>query len=133
MKKWRIIYNPKYTPTPLSYWVHQQVDDEVWMQATVFDPPIPRGIPGKGFPLLLVHVLGVELEFASIPEVEHMLVVFRQKNMPTSRQLSRQRADSHGPNSHRLSRLPASIKPWSKRARIIPVLEDALKGFRALY
>jgi hypothetical protein len=132
MKKWRIEFNDKYTSSPLSYWVHEHIDCGVWLQATVFEPPLPRPIPGKGYPLLIVNALGCELRFASVAEVEHFLAIIRQKNLPTSRQLSSHRSGNHGPNSHWLSRLPSSLKPWSKRQRIIPVVEDALEVFKTI-
>ena len=83
--------------------------------------------------MLIINTLGVELEFASVAEVEHFLSVISQKNMPTTQQLSRQRTKNYGPNRHWLSRLPAAIKPWSKRERIIPVIENALSDFRQVY
>jgi hypothetical protein len=130
MKKWRIEYRPEFPKTPLSFWVHRQVDHEVWIYANKFEPELPKAIPCKGFPLLIVNALGIELEFASVAEVEHFLAVISQKNMPTARRLSRQRADKCGPNRHWLSRLPSGLKPWSKRERIIPIIESALNEFK---
>ena len=130
MKKWHIEYNPNYTETPLSFWAHKHVDHEVWCYAKKFEPVLPKAIPCKGFPMLIVNVFGVELEFASVAEVEHFLSVISQKNMPTTQQLSRQRTNNYGPNRHWLSRLPSGIKPWSKRERIIPIVESALNEFK---
>jgi hypothetical protein len=130
MKKWRIEFNPSYTETPLSFWVHKHIDHEVWRYAKEFEPALPKAVPCKGFPKLIVNALGVELVFASVAEVEHFLSVIRQKNMPTTLQLSRQRINNYGPNRHWLSRLPSDIKPWSKRERIIPIVENALKEFK---
>jgi hypothetical protein len=130
MKKWRIEYRAKYTETPLSFWVHKHVDHEVWCYANKFEPALPKAIPCRGYPFLIVNALGFELEFASVAEVEHFLDVVSQKNMPTTRQLSRQRTDNYGPNRYWLSRLPSGIKPWSKRERIIPIVEGALNEFK---
>lgn len=130
MKKWRIEYRPTYSETPLSFWVHRNVDHEVWRYAKKFEPELPKAIPGKGYPLLIVNALGIELEFASVAEVGHFLDVFGQKNLPTTKQLSKQRINNYGPNSHWLSRLPAGIKSWSKRERMIPIVESALNEFR---
>ena len=132
MKKWRIEYRSKFTETPLSFWVHKHIDHEVWCHATKFEPDLPKAIPGKGYPVLIVNALGIELEFASVAEVEHFLSVIGQKNMPTTQQLSLQRTKSYGPNSHWLSRLPSCIKPWTKRARIIPIVEGALNEFKTV-
>lgn len=130
MNKWRIEYRPKYTETPLSFWVHKHVDHEIWSCAKEFEPPLTKAIPCKGYPLLIVSALGIELEFASVAEVEHFLAVISEKNMPTTQQLSRQRADNYGPNRHWLSRLPSRLKPWSKREQIIPIVESALNEFK---
>ena len=130
MKKWRIEYRPEFPATPLSFWVHKHVDHEVWIYAKKFEPELPKAIPGKGYPLLIVNVLGIELEFASVAEIEHFLTVISRKNMPTAQRLSRQRADNYGPNRHWLSRLPSGLKPWSKRERIIPIIENALNEFK---
>ncbi len=133
MKKWRIEYREKYTKTPLSFWVHKHLDHEVWIYAKKFEPSLPKAIPGKGFPVLVVNALGVELEFSSIDEAEHFLSVISRKNMPTSTQLSRQRTDKLGPNRHWLSRLPSKIKPWSKREKIIPIIERGISELKAIY
>ena len=130
MKKWRIEYRLKYTETPLSFWVHKHLDHEVWSYAKEFEPPLTRAIPCMGYPLLIINIFGVELEFASVAEVEHFLAVISQKNMPTTQQLSKQRTHNFGPNRHWLSRLPSCLKPWSKRERIIPIVESALKEFK---
>ena len=133
MKKWRIEYRPKYTPTPMSYWVHKQPDSEAWYRASKFDPPLPKAIPCKGYPVLVVNAFGIELEFASVEEAEHFLNVISRKNLPTSLQLSRDRVSNHGPNSHWLSRLPARLKPWSKRERLVPLIKESIANFKKIY
>jgi hypothetical protein len=130
MKKWHIEYNLKYTKTPLSFWVHKPVGNAVWDCSNEFDPELTKAVPCMGYPLLIVDILGVELKFASVAEAEHFLAIISQKNMPTTMQLSAQRIDNYGPNRHWLSRLPSGIKPWSKRERIIPVVENALNEFK---
>lgn len=130
MKQWRIEYRPAYTETPLSFWVHRHIDHEVWCYATQFEPELPKAIPCKGYPLLVVNALGIELEFASVAEVEHFLEVIGQKNMPTTQHLSRRRSNNYGPNRHWLSRLPSSIKSWPKRKKMIPIVERALNEFK---
>ncbi len=112
--------------------MHRNVDHEVWCYASKFEPELPKAIPCKGYPFLIVNALGIELEFASVAEVEHFLEVFGQKNLPTTRQLSRRRTDGYGPNRHWLSRLPSGIKPWSKRERIIAIVESALNEFKEI-
>ncbi len=82
--------------------------------------------------MLIVKTLGIELRFASVAEVEHFLAVIRQKNMPTTQRLSQERSDTCGPNRHWLSRLPSSIKAWSKREKLIVIVENALAEFRQI-
>lgn len=129
MRKWRIEYNASYQATPLSFWVHKHLDHEVWRSAQKFEPSLPKAIPCKGYPMLVIDVLSIELKFASTAEVEHFLSIIKQRNMPTTQQLSRMRTHNYGPNRHWLSRLPSTIKPWAKRARVIPVVENALSEF----
>lgn len=132
MKKWRIHYRPHYKSSPISFWVHKHMGEDAWCHATKFDPPLPKAIPCKGFPFLVINALGTELEFSSVLEAEHFLDVISQKNMPTTGQLSRQRCDTYGPNTHWLSRLPSYLKPWVKRQKIIPIIEEGLEAFKAI-
>ena len=133
MRKWRIEYRPKYQRTPISFWVHRHLDGDVWSRCEKFDPPLPEAIPCKGYPCLVVNALGTELEFASIQEAEHFLEVISRKNLPTTLQLSRQRTETLGPNRHWLSRLPAGLKPWSKRQKIIPIMEAGVRALKDVY
>lgn len=132
MKKWHIEFTEQYQPSPMSFWVHMQVNYSGWYGAKQYEPALPKAIPGKGFPVLYVDVFGVELRFSSSEEVEHFLSIIGLKNMPTSLQLSRLRGPNYGPNSHWLSRLPAKLKPWRRRQRIIPMVERALSEFQAV-
>lgn len=133
MKNWRIEYSKEYRPSPLSFWVHRHLDNEVWSQATEFDPSLPKPILLKGYPVLVVDALGVELRFSSIEEVEHFLEVVSARNMPTPIQLSKQRNVNYGPNGHWLSRLPAKMKPWRKREKFIPIVKEGLRQLQAIY
>lgn len=133
MKKWRIEFSHHYKPSPLSFWVHRHLDSDVWQQASQFEPGLPQAVPLKGYPVLWVDALGIELRFSSIAEVEHFLEVIRLKNMPTPLQLSQRRDAPYGPNGHWLSRLPAKLKPYRKREKIIPIVEEGLKQLKALY
>lgn len=130
MKKWRIEFTEKYQPGPMSFWVHLPVDNAVWHGATRYEPPLPQAVPGKGFPVLYVDVFGVELQFSSPEEGEHFLAILRQKNLPTSLQLSRLRGANYGPNNHWLSRLPAKLRPWRRRQRFLPIIGRALQDWR---
>lgn len=118
MSKFNIIYNKEYHSSPLSFWVHHDIDSSVWEYADKYEPELPKAIVSKGFPMLIVDALGYELKFSSIQEVEHFIEVIKQKNMPTSSQLASKRLQSNGLlNSHWLSRLPAKLKPWRNKWR----------------
>ena len=133
MKKWRIEYSKEYQPSPLSFWVHRHLDNDLWRHASEFAPRLPEAIPLKGYPVLLVDALGIELRFSSIEEVEHFLEVLSARNMPTPMRLSRQRDERYGPNGHWLSRLPSKLKPWSKREKIIPIIKEGLGQLKTIY
>ena len=133
MKKWQIVFRPDYYATPMSFWVHIPLDGEVWRDAKQFAPPLPKAVPGKGFPLLLIRFLGVELEFASVEEAEHFWEVIAQKHLRSTRELSRKRTEDYGPNRHWLSRLPSKLKPWKQREKLIPILQEGIVGLRSAY
>jgi len=133
MQNWRIEYRAEYTPTPMSFWVHKHLGSEVWADADAYEPSLPKPIPGRGFPILFVAVAEVELQFASMEEVDHFLSVVRQKNMPSTIALSRQRGANHGPNAHWLSRLPARLKSWSRREKLIPLIQRAREDYRRVW
>ena len=133
MSKYNIIYNKDYQSSPLSFWVHHDIDSEVWEYASNYEPEFPKAIVSKGFPMLIVDALGHELRFSSIQEIKHFIEVVKQKNMPTSSQLASKRPKSTGLNSHWLSRLPAKLKPWRNRKKYIPILEDGLMALKKIY
>jgi hypothetical protein len=133
MSQWRIEFEPAYRSTPISYWVHRNQDHDIWLQASLYDPPLPRAIPGKGFPRLIIEAAGVELEFASVEEIRHFRQILAQKNLPTTRQLSARRNSAMGPNRHWLSRLPANLKAWRKRERLLPTLDAGMRALEAVY
>lgn len=133
MKKWRIEYREEFEPSPLSFWVHKHLDGDSWPDATKYEPRLPGAVPAKGYPVLIVTFSGVELRFSSLEEVEHFIDVIRQKNMPTSMQLAAKRDTSYGPNGHWLSRLPAKLKSWKNREKVIPVIQEGLLGLNNVY
>lgn len=117
-------YTPRRCQSPVTYWVHRPVaGGEAEAQ---LEPPLPPAMVGRGYPNLVVTLFGTELHFASAAEVRHVIAVLAQKHLPTTRALSAERHPQAGPNRHWLSRLPASLKPWGRRQRIVRVLERAL-------
>ena len=130
MTKWRIEYNDEFVSSPLTYWVHDTVDGQPWSDSAVYEPPLPSVIGGKGYAQLYVDILGVEIMFSSVEEVEHFLDVIKRKNMPTTHQLTK---DSSDLNRHWLSRFPSKLLAWRKREKYIKTVESALDDFKKLY
>ncbi len=133
MARWRIEFDENYRSSPVSFWVHRHQDNDIWAEATRFEPPLPQAIVSKGYPRLIIDAFGTKLEFSSIEEVEHCRQVLSQKNLPTSRKLASLRQSSLGPNSHWLSRLPADLKPWRKREKLLPLLDAGLDALKVFY
>ncbi|MEP2651750.1 MAG: hypothetical protein ABJH06_07110 [Paraglaciecola sp.] len=133
MSKWKFEYLRNRRKTPISYWVHkgvgEQINGYVWCKE--FEPPFPKKKPTKGFPFLTVTVKGLEIEFASSYEIKHFLEVMEQKNLPTTRYLSNLRGTGYGPNNHWLSRFPSHLKSWAKREKIIDSVKRAKKSLDA--
>jgi hypothetical protein len=133
MGKIRLEFKEEYSETPVSYWAHKEIEEGYWQDSLKHNPPLPIAIPCKGFPVLIVETQGIELEFASVPEMEHFLEVISQKNMPTTNQLARARGLTGGANRHWLSRLPAKLKPWNKREKLIPFIKKGISELSAVY
>jgi hypothetical protein len=117
----RIEYRDKPVLTPITPWVHRGVDAMYW-KATVFDPPMPRPVHGKGYPVWFVDHRGRSLVFASPEEIAHVIDVLSRKILPSSRELGQPYL---AVNSHWLSRLHASFKPWKVRQDLVKKLKAA--------
>jgi hypothetical protein len=111
---------PDWRYAPLAYWVHLPVAGEVG----VFVQPAPQEIPHRGYRLLHVLFGAHELVFSSPEQLDHFIAVLATTPLPTSRQLSARRGAPIGPNSHWLSRLPASLKAPRLRARLVRALKS---------
>ncbi len=117
----------------MTFWVHHKIDREAGFDVANFDPPLSGVIGGKGYPLLRIQFMGVELMFSSIAEIEQAIEILGAKNLPTTFSLSQKRNTTVGPNGHWLSRLPARIKPWKKRERLLPSLYKSKELFGSVY
>ena len=114
----------------MTYWVHRALDGESFDRATRFDPPRPGPVGGKGWPVLLVEVDGVELVFTSLAELDTYVDVMSRKPLPSSRALSR--GFPMGPNSHWLSRLPKKAKTVKHRETAVKYLREIRGAFAAV-
>jgi hypothetical protein len=134
MSKWELKYFPERVKSPVSYWVHKGVNEEqlFYQNCVEFEPEFPSKDPVKGFPFLIVRVLSVELQFASMYELEHVIEILSMKHLPTTIELSDKRGTGYGPNNHWLSRLPGEIKSYTKREKIVKALikakDEIVKG-----
>ena len=68
----RLEYRDKPGLSPLTPWVHRAIDGPYW-KATVFDPPLPKPVHGKGYPVWFVDHRGRSLVFASPEEIAHVV------------------------------------------------------------
>jgi hypothetical protein len=129
MKRHWIEYTPRWTPQPMSYWVHRETDGNAWYAAKEFEPPLPAPVPGRGFAVFHVEVDGFVSRFASIAELDVCIETLSQKALPTSLRLSAERGTGYGPNNHWLSRLPKGVTAWRYRQKAIRYLLMARERF----
>lgn len=119
-----IEYRSDLVRSPLTPWVHRGVDGPYW-QATKFDPPMPQRVIGKGYPVWRIEHRGRTLVFASPEEIEHAIDILGRKILPVTRDLGR---PHRAVNSHWLSRLHSSFKPWKVRQELVKRLKQAPAG-----
>lgn len=120
----RLEYSANPVRTSITPWAHRGVDGPYW-RATVFDPPLPKPVHGKGYPVWFVDHRGRTLVFASPEEIEHVIDVLSCKILPSPRELGKPYL---AVNSHWLSRLHASFKPWKVREELVTKLRAALNA-----
>jgi len=133
MKKYEITFNSLYRESPVTFWVHVRRAKSVAFDINDYEPPLSKLIGGRGFPELKLNYLGVELRFSSLHEISHYIEVLEQRSLPTTISLSLRRDSGVGPNSHWLSRLPAKLKPWKQRIKLVQLLKQAKTEFSGLY
>ena len=119
MKRHWIEFEETRPSCPMTFWVHRVVDDAPWHEAQEFDPPRQPVVPGRGYPVFKVECDGFTFEFASLCEIRACIETLAQKERGTAK----------GPNSHWVSRLPASVKSWKYREKAVAYLGEALKEF----
>jgi len=107
---------------PLAFWVHQEAAGGNWRSATSFEPAAPKPLGKRGYLFLVVDFGRETLEFSSPAQLAHFIEVLSKNPLPTSRRLSTLRGSTAGPNSHWLSRLPASLKTVKRRAQLVDAL-----------
>ena len=116
----------------MTFWVHIAVEDRPWVEATVFDPPAPAPIPGKGFANCTVEIDGATLYFASPEELRVCIATLSQRVLPSNLILTQQRGARYGPSNHWLNRIPLRSMTWPYRQKIVKYLKLALTDFESL-
>jgi hypothetical protein len=117
----RLDYRNQRVITPITPWVHRGVDGPYWT-AKVFDPPMPHPVPDKGWPVWTAEHRGREIIFASPEEIAHVIDILGRRILPTTRDLGQA---YRAVNSHWLSRLHATWKPWKVRQELVKRLASA--------
>ena len=82
----RLEHHPEPVLTPITPWVHKGVD-AAYYTATVFDPPRPKPVLGKGYPLWVIEHRGRSLFFSSPEEIAHVIDILGRKILPVTRDL----------------------------------------------
>lgn len=123
----RLEHRPARSLSPLTPWVHTGVDGPYY-RATVFDPPLPHPVHGKGYPVWFVEHRGRTIHFVSPQEIAHAIDILGRKILPVTRDLGK---PHRAVNSHWLSRLHSSWKPWKVRQELVRRLKLALKAAMA--
>ena len=115
----------------MAYWVHIEADGKPWHQAQVFDPPLPKPVPGRGYALYFVEMDGALLWFSSLDELRVCIATLAQKVLPSNLILSRKRGPNYGPSNHWLNRIPLRAMAWPYRRKVVKYLCAALADFGA--
>jgi hypothetical protein len=123
MKRHWIEFTEKWTPGPMTFWVHVPSPAD----ASELSPPAPRGIPGKGYPVYYVEVDGFTFQFASLDEIRVCIESLGKKLLPNTLRLAQQRGGDA--DRHWLRKMPDETKPWRYRAKAVKYLEKALQDF----
>jgi hypothetical protein len=115
MPRYWFTYASDWRDAPMAYWTHDDV-------------PPPVAVSHRGFPILHVDSQGFEFVFSSYAQVVECIDVLGQPRLPTTRNLSASRSGGVGPNSHWLSRLPATIKSPASRLRAAADLQRVVEA-----
>jgi hypothetical protein len=130
MKRHAIRYTDEWCAGPMSFWVHVQNKPRRRGEQPSFRPPLPRPVPGKGYPHYYVEVDGFVFEFASLNELDVCIATFSQKALPsTDRETA---ARGTGPSPHWLNRLPPGTHRWRYRFKAVKAFQQAREDFQEL-
>jgi hypothetical protein len=126
MPKVNTIYNRKRQFSPLSFWVHKPLDADTLDRASVFEPPMPGPVPGKGYPVYEIEYRGHTLFFCSTSEIRHCINILSEKVLPTTQSLAMKAGYPGYQHLHWLATWPGDIKSWKDRNELIKSLKQYL-------
>ena len=127
MKSYYIQWRLEPARGPMSFWVHDPVDGEPFYSAGQFDPPFPKGVPGRGYPYFFVEIDGFTFEFASLAELDECIRVLSKRMLPDTTAETKRKGT--GPGAHWLNKLPKQVKPWRYRVKAVVFLAKARLQF----
>ena len=117
MKKYWVEFKSNWKNTPMAFWVHQAIDENIWYKSEKFDPPAPKPNEEGLYLFGFIEYNGFIFEFSSRAQLDEFIRVLSMKNLPSTIHLSREK--QLGPNRHWLSRLPAKVKSYKFREGLI--------------
>lgn len=126
MAKISIEYSEKRISSPISFWVHKPIDSDAGSTALQFDPPFPKRIIYKGYPIYKIKYRGHELYFCSCEEMEHCIGILSNKVLPTTQALAEEGGYPGYQHIHWLTKWPGDIKSWKDRKEIIKLLKKLI-------
>ena len=124
MKRYWIDYSSVFTVQPMTYWVHglltsKQIEESVLRLS-------------DGWPTFCVELDDFIFRFASLQELDHCIETLSKKVLPQPSRLAAARRDQLGhANQHWLSRLPAAVKSWKYREKVVRLMSEAREEFVA--
>lgn len=119
-------YSPERVITPVTMAVHRPVGGGIWMNASAFDPPMPKREGTRGWPVWILEHQGRELRFASMHEMNHAAHILGTRILARPWQVSGAEHGYH--NQHWLSRLDKAWTPWPVRQAVVDCLRAAAAG-----
>jgi hypothetical protein len=123
----KIKHRKKRVLSPLTPYVHLAPDEEegeFWSDTPhdQLTPPLPPPT-AEGFKVWVLEHRGRDIHFISLQEVQHAVDVLGTKILPSPRELGKR---YKAVNSHWMSRLHTSFKPWKVRQEMISLLQSEL-------
>lgn len=122
MARVRVLTTPKRLTGPLTFWVHEPQDNDVWAKATQFDPPLPPAAADGTFPHYVVEHLGHEVWFASLDEVLHAQEVLTRDSLPSGEELATEAGRPERAYMHWIETFPARLKANDERRVFVKLL-----------